>query len=439
MGYISSISNKGCFIQVAPNLTVRASLSDLHESYVKAPFTTYPLNSLVLFRITSISEPKSTKNPNKPQNQSKFYNANLKASIIKYKTSITLKNLKPQEKYSGKITSLTPKPEIQILSSPLTAFLKKSSEPLTLTSGSEITAQILSIDKSHTPPKIKCRITNTSSEEEATELQRLERLFNKINTLREQEILISKTTDKEQQETEKGKESKEGIKEEGELKKGLNRRKGEFNEEGEEKAPEIEMQSDDDSGEESDEDVEMEEHGEERIKQSFYYDSDEPNQQKSVKEKKTKSESIDMDTEMKEEEKDSESEIEMSDDTGSSVSEQEYDLKQQQSQQTYPLPLSATVQSQESKEKKESKSGKAKLKQKLQEENKIRETEKELQLLAQQPTQQIQSEDHFERLLLANKQNDYLWIQYAAFLLKKNQIQQSRFVICLFFLLSFFF
>ena len=97
IGYIISSSEKGLFIKIANNVTVRAALHELtDESSITKPYLLYKKNNICICRIISIYD----KDPNNIK-----INVSLKESIIKYPITLHMKDLILNNFYNCQIIS----------------------------------------------------------------------------------------------------------------------------------------------------------------------------------------------------------------------------------------------------------------------------------------------------------------------------------------------
>lgn len=52
IGYIIQTNEKGCFIKISENTTVRAGLNELSDTFLLNPVKKFPINKLVIGKIT---------------------------------------------------------------------------------------------------------------------------------------------------------------------------------------------------------------------------------------------------------------------------------------------------------------------------------------------------------------------------------------------------
>ena len=107
IGYIISSSEKGLFIKIANNVTVRASLHELtDEISINKPYLLYKKNNICICRVISIYD----KDPNNIK-----INASLKESIIKYPIILHMKDLILNNFYNCQIISENKEKKIILL------------------------------------------------------------------------------------------------------------------------------------------------------------------------------------------------------------------------------------------------------------------------------------------------------------------------------------
>ena len=81
IGYVNQTNDKGCFIKIGENTTVRAALNELSDSYISKPTAVFHHNKIVLGRITQIKDNCKIE-------------VSLRESIIKYGYNLDLDKMK---------------------------------------------------------------------------------------------------------------------------------------------------------------------------------------------------------------------------------------------------------------------------------------------------------------------------------------------------------
>ena len=143
IGYIISSSEKGLFIKIANNVTVRASLHELtDEISINKPYLLYKKNNICICRVISIYD----KDPNNIK-----INVSLKESIIKYPIILHMKDLILNNFYNCQIISENKDKKyyiINIIGSTFTGkLLNKNTKNKNLKIGEIIILQLIEMDK----------------------------------------------------------------------------------------------------------------------------------------------------------------------------------------------------------------------------------------------------------------------------------------------------
>ena len=221
IGYITNISSKGCFITSAPNLTVRAAVSELEGNVDNSKTQNivsreYPQNSLCIYRIINI-----TKNKGK---EGLLYHVSERESIIKYKLEIKLSDIKVGKEFTGVVekslrvaspTSPTleyKKTLLQIVGSKHRAYVKEEIHPhgaggFALDVGGRVAIKITKTNLSISPLKIRCVPVGVSplTAGELEEKDMLINLYNSVRAIRAEEEPLQELHNK------KGEITKEGL------------------------------------------------------------------------------------------------------------------------------------------------------------------------------------------------------------------------------------
>ena len=143
IGYIISSSEKGLFIKIANDVTVRASLHELtDEISITKPYLLYKKNNICLCRVISIYD----KDPNKIK-----INVSLKESIIKYPITLHMKDLVLNNFYNCQLLSENKEKKyfvVNIIGSTFTGkLLNKNVKNKNLKIGEIIILQLIEMEK----------------------------------------------------------------------------------------------------------------------------------------------------------------------------------------------------------------------------------------------------------------------------------------------------
>jgi len=366
LGYISNLNDKGCFIKVSHKLTVRASLHELTDLDIVNPLALYKPNNLVMFRITSIVEPKKNAKPGQ-----KYINVSMRESIIKYGLSIQLRDLKAGQQCQAIIKKIESEQVwVQIKGSTLNGVVKDY--PKDLIEGELINCTITKVEIVEGEKKAKIKLKYESRVDMNVEHSKISELYDKIMSgYKNSTELIKKGTEPMQI------GNKTMVVDSAEIPS---------------KEPELTLKDEElnvleeiKQGEEENSEVEQ------IIQETIQDDSEssEENENENLEENKSENNEENEDEKMEINEKDEDSE----------EKPEKMDLE----------------------EAKKDTAKSATLKEKIREEKKLRQIEK-----AALEENQPKSIEEFEKLVLTKPNSSFAWLQYTAFILDNAGIDSAR-------------
>jgi len=155
IGYVVNSSEKGVFIKVASDLTLRAGLRELTDEKTTKPFLLFKPEQLVICRVLSFF-----KNSEKIEK----INVSLRESVVKYNLSMKLKDLILNSFYECLIMNESDERyQVNVVGSTFTGYIKnKNINPntkLLFSVRNIVVLQLVKIDKNIHPPKL--RFANT--------------------------------------------------------------------------------------------------------------------------------------------------------------------------------------------------------------------------------------------------------------------------------------
>ena len=381
IGYIISSSEKGLFIKIANNVTVRAALHELtDEISINKPYLLFKKNNICICRVISVYD----KDPNNIK-----INVSLKESIIKYPIVLHMKDLILNNFYNCQIITENKEKKyfvVNIIGSTFTGkLLNKNIKNKNVKIGEILILQLIEMDKENKKYAFsnliidenfdKKLITNQLNEEMIKNSEENMEIYKNI-----QNIISEATKEKEMQElidmNINNGEGPEEIDFEGLInRKGINLENEEEEEENEEK--------------EDEEEEEEEEDDEDLIEQDNNIIKDKDKAFEIMTKRKDKNEE-------EEEEEDEEGEED----------ENKMDIEGEKGEN----------EDKKTKRKSSSKREKDNLKKEI----KIREIEKANE------NEEIKNAQYYERLILKDHDNSINWIAYASYILDTLNLASSR-------------
>ena len=387
IGYIISSSEKGIFIKLANNITVRAGLNELtDEINVLKPHLLYKKNNICICRVISIYD----KDPNNIK-----INVSLKESIIKFPITMHMKDLGLNNFYNCQIIGENKDKKyfsVNIIGSTFTGkLIYTNMKNKNIKLGQIITLQLIVMDKENK----KYEFSELLIDENFDKKIIINKLTEDILKKSEENMEIYKNIQNIITEAEKEKEMQELIDmniegDNGEAPEEIDyetliKRKGKILDSEEEEEQEEEENSDKDNNEEEEE------------KES---DNDLLEQDKNII--KNKEKIMKIMTKEKEENEEEENEEEESDNENMEIEEE--DDEEEANKET----------------KKKRVSSKKKEKDNLKQEIKIREIEQA------NLNNEIKNAQYYERIILKDHDNSLNWIEYASYILDTLNLASAR-------------
>ena len=387
IGYIISSSEKGLFIKMANNVTVRAALHELtDESSITKPYLLYKKNNICICRVISVYD----KDPNKIK-----INVSLKESIIKYPITLHMKDLILNNFYNCQIISENKDKKyfvVNIIGSTFTGkLLNKNIKNKNLKISEIIILQLIEMDKENKKYSFsninidenfdKKIVINQLSEETIKKSEENMEIYKNI-----QNIISEATKEKEMQElidmniNGDNEEGPEEIDFEGLInRKGINP----LNEEDEE------------SEEKEDENEENENNEEEDLLEK---------DKNIIRDKEKTMKILTKDEEENEDEEEEEDNEENEDENGMEIEDENENDEEDENID----------------KKKKRKSSSKREKENLKKEMKIREIEKANE------NNEIKNAQYYERVILKDHDNSLNWIEYASYILDTLNLASAR-------------
>ena len=381
IGYIISSSEKGLFIKLANNVTVRAALHELtDDSSITKPYLLYKKNNICICRIISIYD----KDPNNIK-----INVSLKESIIKYPITLHMKDLVLNNFYNCQIISENKDKKyfiVNIIGSTFTGkLLYKNLKNKNIKLEDIIILQLIEMDKENKKYSFSNLLIDENFDKKIVINQLTEETLKKSEENMEiykniQNIISEATKEKEMQElidmniNGENEEGPEEIDYEGLInRQGINPLNEEN--EGEEEEKEEEMENEENEENEDDEDL---------LEQDKNIIKDKEKTMKIL----TKKDDGEKENEEEEEEEDDENDMEVED------------------------------EKEDKKEKRKSSSKREK--DNLKKEIKIREIERANE------NNEIKNVPYYERIILKDHDNSLNWIEYASYILDTLNLASAR-------------
>ena len=386
IGYIISSSEKGIFIKLANNITVRAGLNELtDEINVLKPHLLYKKNNICICRVISIYD----KDPNNIK-----INVSLKESIIKFPITMHMKDLGLNNFYNCQIIGENKDKKyfsVNIIGSTFTGkLIYTNMKNKNIKLGQIITLQLIVMDKENK----KYEFSELLIDENFDKKIIINKLTEDILKKSEENMEIYKNIQNIITEAEKEKEMQELIDmniegDNGEAPEEIDyetliKRKGKILDSEEEEEQEEEENSDKDNNEEEEE------------KES---DNDLLEQDKNII--KNKEKIMKIMTKEKEENEEEENEEEESDNENMEIEEEDDEEANKET-------------------KKKRVSSKKKEKDNLKQEIKIREIEQA------NLNNEIKNAQYYERIILKDHDNSLNWIEYASYILDTLNLASAR-------------
>ena len=151
VGYVVNSSEKGVFIKISRDTTVRAGLRELTDEKTTKPFLLYKPEQLVILRVLSFF--KNTEKIEK-------INVSLRESVVKYNLTLKLKDLSVNSFYECLIMNEQDgRYQVNIVGSTFTGYIKdkniNQNTKLHFTLKNIVILQLLKMDKNIHPPKLR--------------------------------------------------------------------------------------------------------------------------------------------------------------------------------------------------------------------------------------------------------------------------------------------
>ena len=366
LGYVTNIGKSGCFVQIGRNCTVRAGLNELSDQSSFNFTDQMPPGRMVLGRIYKIDQDQGGK---------KRFNITLRKSLVVYGVNVVNRDsLAVDSQIECTVVALIQegtKAIAQIKGS----YLKVKVKGLTagqLTDGDNVIVTLQKVTKQKITGTL---VGKTKKQPLDPREQLISKLWDSIEEEAQKDIIAMKN-----QASSSGKIDQDRLKE-------LAAADNDEDEVERQYRDLKELNEDDDDGMETVQDD----------------DSDAEEMQRIIKESKVYEEG--------EEDEDMEDDEEEGEDEEEDGEDEDEDMNS-----------SSDEEEKEDQKKTAKQSGKQALKARVKEEQEIRLKEKNMRNNTDQPT----SIDDYERLVVANKDQSYVWIQYMAFMLDNLGIESAR-------------